>query len=657
MVIYLEELAVKLPPRYLTYPRGNKPIPFVIQSHIRGKSQHLDFRFKLDNFLEGYSIVGGSVDDPILPSTWLEQIGKGFRVEFKARQPVVWLKLVTPKKPRRIVKPGEVGAGIEAPGEFILEEYGNLIMGALKPSFKEYFLKGTKVLKDWTRVVLRAVRVQRIDPITKKPTGKYEILWRLMVPREQEPYAISRRAREKKWIAPVLYPFPREWARRKFPSSYRAWLEWITGEKKLPLSKLESIYESKFKKGEIPVAKEPRVLTLEQRKVGRFSLIEHSYMGQVVIRAMPVVEWHLLIDDGQAKILDFKSEDENPLYVSPLAVSLEGRIAKKWLDFEGTLRAGEHWNPNKELESEVRILASGKCELIYDEVDGREQITLRIPAGAMKGEYVLLQEERDSPFYVFTSHKTLSMLELEGLVGKFVYDEHTIDGRTHYDIRILLPNQEFLWEFSGLDSDILKTREEQTALLKKCYDLSWIDFKFREGIKKVGPLKTFVKRIDQGEATVFNAGSDFWSFELLGKKFGQVTPSYLVARRQNRRWSLSFATLPQLSRGKGEPKTGEYYSPFKRISKRGWNYFLLRLYDLRKFTRMEPDEMTKLYFPKLKIPPGVILSIGLYPVPGQLHHVRVAQVQFPDTWSEEEARRWIIRNKLHTWTRERIVRR
>ena len=146
-----EHIARELVAKYMEYV--TEPKPFVMQAHYIGDSQHVDFRFKVDGYLEGWSIVGASRDDPHTPQKFLENIGKGFRAETKARQPLVWLKV------EGKVAPGEIGAGEEAAGEFKILTKGQLLTGAQKPYFHEYFIRDKKYFKDWTRLVIRGIKV------------------------------------------------------------------------------------------------------------------------------------------------------------------------------------------------------------------------------------------------------------------------------------------------------------------------------------------------------------------------------------------------------------------------------------------------------------------------------------------------------------------
>ena len=80
-----EDIAVKLVTKYMEYV--TEPKPFVMQAHYIGDSEHVDFRFKVNGYLEGWSIVGASREDPHTPQKFLENIGKGFR-GFNKKNPI-----------------------------------------------------------------------------------------------------------------------------------------------------------------------------------------------------------------------------------------------------------------------------------------------------------------------------------------------------------------------------------------------------------------------------------------------------------------------------------------------------------------------------------------------------------------------------------------
>jgi len=593
--------------KYMEYPPKNKPVPFVIQRHEIGDAQHFDFRVRGNGYLIGWSIVGFSKDKPAVLRVFIENIGKGFRAETKARQPLTWLKV------EGEVKPGEVGAAIEKPGRFTILAKGSAIHGVHKPYFHEYFLKGG-MFKDFTRFVVRAVRVPRLGP-GKRPTGKYEIMWRWMLPKDQLPYALSSRAIKRKYKPPKgIIPFPEEWAKKKFPKEYARWKEYMS-KKEHSLSR------------------------------ARISIIEHTWMGPGARRRIPQREWHLLIDDGKARVMDFRSES-SPIFETPIAFSYEGRIHKKWFDYEGKLKPMQHWNPNKELPSTVKIWYKQVVSLNREVQNGVITYIIKSPKAPIKGIYLLKQEEKGSDFYTWKKREALSK-------AYFVYDVHTIKDKSHYDLRIKLPDLDYIIEYSGMKSDLSKAVIETPiyAIRKKCTDLSWADPRFTKGMKKVGGIQTRVERKDIGSIQVIENTLDFMSMILRGKKL----KGYYIAKKTNGVWQVMKAKLPK-GLSSGDPRTGEYYRPFKIVQKRGWNYFRVILYDPRAFTRTEPYEYTKLYFPDLDIPADIDIRIGLFSRVGKIHGARVIAVDFPLDWDEDKAVAWIKKNNLHTWIADQIRR-
>jgi len=492
--------------KYMEYPPNNKPTPFVIQKHEVGKSQHYDVRFKVNGYLVGWTIVGFSTKKPASIERLKKYQERGYRAETKARQPLQWLKA------EGIIEPGEVGAGVDVPGKLTIiagtkkNKAAKAILGAQKVWFHEYFLRDGINFKDWTRIIYRAIKVPKLDPETKKPIkGETEIIWRFLTTKDQTPYAISSRAIREKWKPPKgIIPFPVEWAKKNFSKRYEKWEEYMGKAKKSLAS-------------------------------AKYALVEHSYMGPVHIRAVPKKEYHLLIQDKERPI-DFRSVD-SPIYEPSVAMTLEGRIASKWLEYEGELKPKEHWNPNKRIVSNVNILSKGKVDLETETEEGRTTYVLVFDKGALKGRKGLKQEEKGSPFYKFG---TLSKLAREGF---FVLDEHIIEGRRHFDIRIKKPEEAFAREFSGMRDNIAEKGIDRPikAVWKRCLDLTWLDPKFREGERRVGKTITKVRRLDQGEVQLLEDTPIFLSFVFKGR----TLKGYIIAKKEDSVWSVSKSELPK----------------------------------------------------------------------------------------------------------------
>ncbi|MEM2047964.1 MAG: hypothetical protein QXZ06_08780, partial [Candidatus Jordarchaeales archaeon] len=570
--------------QYVEYPSGKGPWEFVIMEHIRGRSSHLDLRLRMNNHLVGHTIfTPGAVGEPIKFKASVKNTPlRGTR---KAIQPLFWLLDGHRGAPKLDigesfkVPPGEVGATAEHPGIFKILDRGVWWPGALKPWFLEYWLKGKELFPDWTRVTVRVMRFQKIDPETKKPTGKYEIGTLFQVPADQTPYCVSKRAREKNWVPPKGFiPIPPELRKGK---EYEEWLEWV--------------------KEQWASGKAGRMKTLS---LGYYVLHEVAWKGQEVVRRLPVLTWYLrLKEDGRINSFHLW---ENPLYTYPVACFKEGRVKRKWFDYEGDLQPNTEYNPNKRLTARMRVLTRGRV-LVTRKHDGIERIFLRFKSGDMAGEWVLEQEDKGSNNYAFFPLEELSK-------GRFVLQEHDVGGKKHFDIRIDI-GKDALLEFN-LPFNPVNVRN-QPAVKKVCPDKSWMNISEDWEEKPVGDLKTRVRTLDKGDVDVYETSQLFYSFNFKGEK---LKGPFIVIKREEG-WRLEENPMPwKLS---SDPLEGKAYDPPKTERKLG--KLFVYLYDPKLFTRAEPD--FKEYLPDLELPDGVEdVIIALYQVPGTLRHARVMAV-------------------------------
>jgi len=621
--LLLPELAKKIIlQKYMECPC--KEESFVMQSHRIGItpghkaedpgetwSQHCDFRMKTNGYLVGWSIVGGHKGDEMGPEKFLKNIGKGFRAETKARQPLVWMDV------QGRFKPGEVGAGIHTAGEMWIQTKGKVRFGAQKPYFHEYFLKDDKYFKDWTRVIIRAINVPKISPETKVKTPHKELMWRFMIPKEQMPYTISNRAMKEGWIPPksCRTPFPEEWVKKKWPEQYAKWEEYMKS-KKIELSNIN------------------------------YTFSMHSYRGPVHVRAMWRRAWYLMLDDkGEGKVRIFRIHEFLPVEKQGVAIN-EGRDSRKYMSFEGKTRPDSRFNPNEKLVGEMKIISSGKVSYDSKIENGKEVIHLKFPSGTLKGEWILEQEEKGSDIYTIIQAQEES-LELGGVKAHFVYHKHIIGDRYHFDLRYVKEGDNVVNEYNLHEDLREKDIEEPVQVVKKtCSDISWMHIKKPREVRYVGPLKTIVEPIDEGDMLIIEENPDFISYKLNGK----ILKGYYIAKKTPEGWIFEKARLPKTGlSGEGNPRVG----PFRKFvikEKKNWDHFIVYIYDFREFTRCVSPEKVKKYLPNLKIPEGVEVGICLYPVPGRIHHVRVAYVIFKkDKWSYEDAEKWIRKNNLHKW--------
>ncbi|MEM2260856.1 MAG: MBL fold metallo-hydrolase [Ignisphaera sp.] len=624
----------KLQGKYMEMPKGE--FDFVMESHILTKefvsgekkipktgSQHIDFRIAINGALVGWSIVGGNVEKMITPKLLLEKKGKGFRAEPKAMQPKVWL---FKDKPLDEIFDVVVGQG-EPRGKMFIMTRGKAIHGAQKLDIHEYFVKSTEIGKyggfpDWTRIIVVPVRVPKVDPETKQPIkGKYETMYRLMIPKDQTPYAISDRAMKKGWVPPKSNPepFPVDWVKKNFPEQYKKWKEWL---------------ESKMKSKELSNIK--------------YTLSMHQYRGPIHVRGMYIRSYYLFLDDkGKGSVRTFKLDD-NPMFSTQIAAWDEGRDDRKYLTWEGTTSPMSRFNPNKAITGEMKILESGTVDYTSEKSeDGREIITLNFKGKILKGTWILEQHGKGEDRYFFYSQET----SLERTYD-FVLHKHMVGSKNnyHYDIRILRDNK--LDEFN-LYGDIIELKPGQgvEAYRKTCYEPEkWFIKEGTDIERNIGPLKTWITVVDHGKATILEENPQFISMILNSNKFKNA---YFIAKKEDGKWTFERDIIRGLSAG--DPVSGEYYSPFVIKEKSTWDYFNVYIYDPREFTRTVEQDMVKEYLPDLTIPEGVTIYIGLYPVPGEIHNARVMMVQFKkDKWDYKSAESWIKKNKLHTWKSKMI---
>lgn len=519
---------------YLEMPTGEHA--YVMQHHWRGRSVHTDWRMKIDGYLVGWTVLDNPKGTPRVET--MEQaksalrtvpfrfnskhVNIGRRAETKARQPVGWLKI------QGVTKPGEVGATRENVGVLNIIDRGLVIFGTQKPYFHEYFVKssiGQVFPKNWTRIVVRRVGVPALDPETKKPLKKREVLWRVLVPGNQEPYAISRRAIKGGWKPPKtnLYPFPKEWTKKNFPKQFAKWEEWRSGtpEKKTCRDCLN-----------FSSCTNPETLANPDREAcenfkcsclgsSRFTLHYNSWKGQFVVRGIPKREWYLRLDDGEDGVRTFFIE-QDPISYSSVAAEDQGRVNRKWLDFEGDIPPNTKYNPNKKLKAKMKILDKGTVSIEKEKKDSKEVLVLTFKGKVMKGKWALIQEEKGAKTYVFQKGKvslssTSFVLQKHWIPKKGVKSpKFPADFVFHWDVR-LSTGLEF-----NLYSDPLTSGSSKIKARKKKYSSEsiapWMRISKVHTFKLVGPLPTYVDPVDKGSVQVIEDTDAFRSFQFKGSK-------------------------------------------------------------------------------------------------------------------------------------------
>jgi hypothetical protein len=371
-------IAPRTLPKKATLEELEKKKRFVIQHHWRGKSVHADIRFEMNDHLQGFTLadgVMGAAKEPVVTlerAKELEQKSEFWKVDWKTgeekvrekdsekrekiwaspkgRQPKDWLKLEGVTPPRKVE--ALPGGTKEFPGVFVEIDSGTFELGAQKPAFKEFFLKGKNVKG---RILFRLV--------TGLKGAKKEFTWLYWKPKDQKPYALSARAIKVGWIPPIgESALPKEWE-DKIPIGLKYW------KQKLNTNEIREMIK-KIRKQFL----QEEVLAKSFLKKARFVLQRHWWKGQEVIRKMPVVHWDLRFDDG-SKRPPYFNLDKNPL-TTIKGINAVRKILtdKRWLTFEGEIPPGlkaPKWlrpgNPNKKIPAFVDIIDTGKATIISDE--------------------------------------------------------------------------------------------------------------------------------------------------------------------------------------------------------------------------------------------------------------------------------------------------
>jgi len=396
-----------------------------LDNHLRGASQHKDFRVKMNSHLKGRTITDQPEGAIKVAAKTVEEGRKvcretkfKFRPDMdpathcvvvpKAREPLVWLCFNdTGMGQYAAVPPGSVGATKMEWGVFIQEDEGMAYPTVKKPYFEEYFLN----MKHYKgRMVIRLIPVG--TKWVKKPKAKLQ--WQTWFNlKDQTPYLLTRRGRLKKDYVPdgihtTKSGLPPEWE-KKIPIAMR----WWGGSKKSrqeKLNRMDQAYNYLIQKG---ILKSKPLKKVKESKTARFIIRRHWWKGQLVVRGMPVQHWDLLIDSGK-NYLDEWNLESDPLIKENLETGIaafrktcrnktpKGQGFKKWMEFEGSIPPNhpEWGNPNKEIPAFMQILDRGTVNWIADtDLFSRFQFHGK----ALKGLVIIKREDPHSDIWILST--------------------------------------------------------------------------------------------------------------------------------------------------------------------------------------------------------------------------------------------------------------
>jgi len=137
----------------------------------------------------------------------------------------------------------------------------------------------------------------------------------------------------------------------------------------------------------------------------KFYLNKHWWMGQIVIRAQPVVHYDLRLDEGK-DIHRYWNLDKDPTYINE-DITAVGKTCddRRWLVFTGTIPPHDKapdWlkpgNPNKRIEAHVDRIDEGEVSIIED---SPTFISFRFQGKELKGYWIMKKPIAEENVWTF----------------------------------------------------------------------------------------------------------------------------------------------------------------------------------------------------------------------------------------------------------------
>lgn len=410
---------VKLQSQFLEYPE-KEPTEFVLQAHIRGRSNHLDLRFALDaSRLAGYTLTGvdglpsepGSLEEarrlaePGIDraiSRLLDPLRKTL-AEPKAIQPRLWLDIR-----EKAFAPGEIGATAKKQGWIFEVDRGTLKHGSQTNDFHEYFVRGKRI---HGRLAFRQLARKGLSRAEDAP--KQEVfLWIASFTKTEDPFVLSRRAVQEGFIPPHGRSALPEEIESKVPEAFRYWT--ARDERK----------RRELRDGLVEEIKQDRVkLAMAEHGIlrGRFALQHRFWRGPLQVRTAASSElWDLRLavdDETQARHFVL---DADPLREREFSATLEAKTGRDALDLgkDGLkrLEPGTALNPTKATPAFVELVDAGPFQFLGDERDAK---TIRFEGRRLRGAFNFTRQDQTAQFGVRKMSESVKDLQLRA--GPYPY--------------------------------------------------------------------------------------------------------------------------------------------------------------------------------------------------------------------------------------------
>lgn len=406
----------------MDWPKAPGKRDAVVQIHTRGKSAHMDLRFKMNGHLVGWTAfaqVPNAAPD-IETVAQARELYKGYsasqgnryfkpvlapaklQATTKLRQPTDWLDVEG-----EVIGEGEVGATSREKGVVVAVARPNVEWGLQLPHFHEYFMTGDSVWKG--PLYLRLLVGDGNSREGQTPEG--QPFWTMWLSRSALPSVLDKRAVEKGHMPPLGQSAMPKTLMDITPREFRFW---GAGTAEKARTMRDELVASKFFTDEnvkIVNGQFQRIVTKRylyqptektSKRVVRYTLSWLFWRGPMVSRTGPSRQvWLMMFDAPGPGLLGWELQADPREERSVVAIQRDWK-GKGLLAADQNLKPGEDidgnvLNPTKNTPAWIRVQEHGEADLSVKD-DGTVEI--RIDSGRMKGDWVATPEEKGSSIWV-----------------------------------------------------------------------------------------------------------------------------------------------------------------------------------------------------------------------------------------------------------------
>lgn len=425
------ELLTKQGDPAMDWPKATGPRPAVIHAHAIGRGVHLDWRFKVDGHLIGWTMFAGrkgEIED-INGVAALRDVFRGYTVEDgnaqikplraphrmgatkKLRQPTEWLAVTN-----RVFPAGETGAASEEQGVIVSLARPGVEWGLQKPHFHEYFVTGVREFAGplYLRMLVGAGgEEQEVEEGRRTPAGRP--YWTAMLSKDALPSVLGRRAVKTGAMPPVgrsalprtleeVVPESLRYWKAKTPAEAKATRDALVKERVLTEANT-AIVGGQFRR---TTTKRHAFITTSQAKAietgdtPRFALSWLFWRGPMHVRVGPSREVWLLMVEDEGHLVAWELQNDPRVGDAPISAVARRFRGLGLLAADQELKPGEGidgnvLNTDKETPAWLRRQAHGKVRVVES---NPERVVLAFTGEGMPGKLTLTREEQGSDIWV-----------------------------------------------------------------------------------------------------------------------------------------------------------------------------------------------------------------------------------------------------------------